>query len=290
VLHAGRRRLSHAIVRPGGEEQIVTGQAPIELRRKIGYAFVDDTSPGNREYVAQRAIDQILRDEGWARLPAGDAVHDAPDPEGSESAVWDELNRYLEMCPDWMVPTVVEALYGALVKTFHASNVQRFVATVNLALAEYHTGLALVGAKVSEIEARELHAALVAPALAVLGLSARFTAAESAYSSALEEIDRHSPGDAITDAGTALQETLAALGCAGDTLGVQITSAKKKGLLGAHDGKLTRAIEAMLEWASANRSQRGDAHRATDADVDDAWLMVHVVGALIVRLSRTDRS
>lgn len=37
---------------------------------------------------------------------------------------------------------------------------------------------------------------------------------------------------------------------------------------------------------SADRSQTGDAHHASDANLDDAWLIVHVAGALILRLSK----
>lgn len=54
---------------------------------------------------------------------------------------------------------------------------------------------------------------------------------------ALGEISNGKPGDAITDAGTALQETLTALGCDGNNLGALIKSAKAKGLLAAHDAR-----------------------------------------------------
>lgn len=39
-----------------------------------------------------------------------------------------------------------------------------------------------------------------------------------------------------------------------------------------------------MEWVSADRNAKGDSHKADKAAKDDAWFIVHVVGALIVRL------
>jgi hypothetical protein len=44
--------------------------------------------------------------------------------------------------------------------------------------------------------------------------------------------------------------------------------------------QLTRGL------VSADRSERGDAHLVKESDSDDAWLVVHVVGALILRLEK----
>jgi hypothetical protein len=57
-----------------------------------------------------------------------------------------------------------------------------------------------------------------------------------------------------------------------------------KGLIGSHDGRMTNAIEDVMDWVAANRSEKGDSHKVGDANRDDAWPMIHVVGALIVRL------
>ena len=41
-----------------------------------------------------------------------------------------------------------------------------------------------------------------------------------------------------------------------------------------------------MHWVSADRSEMGDSHKAeTTLTRDDAWLTVHVVGALILRLA-----
>ena len=61
----------------------------------------------------------------------------------------------------------------------------------------------------------------------------RFAQAEVAYQNALAELRNRDAANAITDAGTALQEVLMALGCDGGSLGDLLTSAKK----GAREGK-----------------------------------------------------
>jgi hypothetical protein len=43
-------------------------------------------------------------------------------------------------------------------------------------------------------------------------------------------------------------------------------------------------FQKLVDWVSASRSDRGDAHSASNATRPDAWLVVHVVGALILRL------
>lgn len=107
---------------------------------------------------------------------------------------------------------------------------------------------------------------------------------ERAYRKALHEI-ASDPSDAITDAGTALQEALGQLGAAGNQLGDRLRSAKRRGLLVGHDERLVKAIEDMGHWVAADRSVHGDAHNADEALTADAWLAVHVAGALILRLT-----
>lgn len=97
------------------------------------------------------------------------------------------------------------------------------------------------------------------------------------------------PADAITDAGTALQEALRASGAKGKNLSVLLKSACKIGLLDPSDHKLQEAIHKVFHWASATRSQKGDSHVVSTADEADAWLMVHVVAALIVWLADKPR-
>jgi len=135
---------------------------------------------------------------------------------------------------------------------------------------------------------REMHEAVVVPTLTLLGGDMRFSKAESAYQKALREIAAD-PSDAITDAGTALQEMLTALGCSGNALGPLLTSAKKKGLLGGHDDLLIDAVYKAIDWVSADRANKGDAHKVVASRPDDAWFAVHVVGAIMLRLAGVPR-
>jgi len=135
-----------------------------------------------------------------------------------------------------------------------------------------------------ERASQELHAEVVAPVLLLLSHRSGFEKVEAAYQDALREISAGHPADAITDAGTALQETLTTLGCRGNALGPLIADAQRNGLLAAHDSTLGEGIAKILKWVSADRSNKGDSHRASTPTTEDAWLVVHVVGALILRL------
>jgi hypothetical protein len=132
-----------------------------------------------------------------------------------------------------------------------------------------------------------VYAATIEPTVRLL-IDRRFDRAQAAFLNALREIQNGKADDAITDAGTALQETLVALGCQGDVLGRLIQDARGRDLLAGHDEKLQAGIFSFLNWASADRSQTGDAHKQSDATIGDAWLAVHVIGALIVRLASDD--
>jgi hypothetical protein len=103
----------------------------------------------------------------------------------------------------------------------------------------------------------------------------------------LTEIKNDDPGDAITDAGTALQEALIALGCTGNTLSELRKSGQQLGILKAADQRLTGVIGQTIERVSGERNA-GEAHRGDpDINLSDAWMVVHVVGALIIRLSES---
>jgi hypothetical protein len=173
-------------------------------------------------------------------------------------------------------------LLGTVVIVF--GEVPGFVDAVNRVLREHRIAHIVVDGEVLPRSTDELDAAVVRPALGLL-LPSRFSRAHEQYLSALKEIQRGDAGDAITDAAAALQEVLEALGCEGNALGPLIKNARRRGLLGAHDSPLVDAVEKAAHWVSADRSETGDAHHASDAGIADAWLIVHVVGALIVRLT-----
>src|SRR6266516_2445036 len=65
------------------------------------------------------------------------------------------------------------------------------------------------------------------------------------YEVALQELrPTGEPGHAITQAGTALQEMLSAMGAKGNRLGGLVHDARQRGMLGPYDSKLADGIES----------------------------------------------
>ena len=173
----------------------------------------------------------------------------------------------------------------AVRRAFESAHIKHelFGTIVNRTFNEHRIAFRLVEDSVIPLASDELHVEIVEPTLRLL-VDSRFADAHESYLKSLKEISSGDPADAITDAGTALQSALAALGVSGNSLGAQLKDAKK-GLLAPHDQNLADGIAKFIDWASADRSETGDAHKPTDPALSDAWLMVHVVGALILRLA-----
>lgn len=90
----------------------------------------------------------------------------------------------------------------------------------------------------------------------------------------LKELRNRDPGDAVTDAATALQDVLTRWGCTGGALGDLLKSAKNKGLLKGNDTPLTDAVCKTVDWVAAKRNQ-GEAHKGDpDINMSDAWMVV----------------
>lgn len=182
------------------------------------------------------------------------------------------------------LPSLTEALIA--VRELAGSVADRLEREINDILNEHRISYELINGQMVEFESKELHQAVVAPVLRLLSGLPGWDNVEMTYQDALREVSQNAPGDAITDAGTALQEALTLLGCDGNSLGPLVRSAKSKGLLAPHDSTLTEGIEKIAHWVAADRSESGDSHKAsTGITRDDAWFTVHVVGALILRLA-----
>jgi hypothetical protein len=192
---------------------------------------------------------------------------------------------------DDVVTDVIEALYSALNSSRYSTGRRPvagpdyFSGLVNRILREERIAFELVEGQIVDFESEEMHSSVVAPALRLLSGRTGFDKVELAYRKSIMELSVRHADDAITDAGTALQETLTTLGCGGNSLGPLIGDARKRGLLAPHDAKLDQSISNIMDWVSADRSTLGEAHHVSDATVEDAWLIVHVVGALILRLA-----
>ena len=285
MLHSMRRRMRDLVEREAAGESVWTEGFDERIRTRIRHAWEDDP------YAARdangicfvRARQMILRQEGIEHLSAG------------SRHPYDDFNEALNSTSDDMYPTVLEALVIALDEFLDwdfdfygqppADGVaSRFVAAVNEIFSQERVAWRLVDRMMVEMKSMEMHGAIVEPTLRLLH-EGRFSKVDAAYRKALDELSRGDPADAVTDAGRALQELLTELGCQGNALGDLIKSARRKGLLAAHDVPTLDALEKSLHWVAADRSETGDSHHLTDASRDDAWLIVHVVGAFVVRLA-----
>lgn len=280
MFHNRRKRLAELAAREAAGESLWTDKFDDSVRTKILYAWRDSVgNDRNMELFAVPARNAILRDEGLHYLH-----------ERSLRPVDDFLN-YLLACPDEMVPTVVEVMAAGFAndRRVYDANVWAtrdiFKTRLESILREHRITYELIDGQMVEFSSREMHVAVTVPVLSLLGGRKELVGAESAYKDALDEISKGKPSDAITDAGTALQEVLTALGCSGNALGPLIKSARANNLLASHDNLLAEAITKAMHWVSADRSESGDAHGAGSATVADAWLIVHITGALILRLA-----
>jgi len=278
MLHNQRRKLADRDAREAAGESFWSESFELPLRVKLIQLI--DQLPG-RSVFTLGARKAILFDEGTFFL------HD--------SQYNDELDfsQYVLHADDEMIPTVIEAWSQASNRPQLQSQAGAwdsgalFDQTVNGLLVRHRVSFELIDHEMVPFASRELHVAVIAPTLSLVHGDDRWSKVEDSFRAALAEISRGEAANAITDAGTALQETLVLLGCKGNALGPLISSAKSAGILAAHDTPLLDAIERAAHWASADRSAMGDAHNAKSAAPDDAWLTVHIVGALILRLSKS---
>jgi len=272
MLHNQRKRLQELEEREARGEILWTEEFDENFRNKVLLAFQKCSQSSNQ--VASRARDAIMMAEGLRYLQS----------DRHRFAIDDLLNYLLE-CNNEMVPTVIEAMalaLGAAGSRSHSDSFRQFVETI---LRQHRISFDFIDGQMVEFTSRVLHVNVVKPTLTLLARAGRFDTAETAFKKALKEISNGDAGDAITDTGTALQQVLEELGCDGNALGELIKSAKRKQLLGAHDTPMLEFFNRLLNWVAADRSEQGDGHHPSNASIEDAWLTVHVVGALILRLS-----
>ncbi len=195
---------------------------------------------------------------------------------GNGLFVVNDIVSFLVQCEDKYFLSALEAICIMLEAKFDSVATGIEVAINNIFLRE-RISYEMINGQIVPFSSRELHVEIVDPVLRLLGGRSGWKEVETTYQKALQEIGVD-PGDAITDATTAIQVALTKLGCKGNALGPLTQSAIKLGLLAPHDKNL-------LDWLSADRSRTGDAHMASKANHNDAWFVVHVAGALILRLA-----
>lgn len=181
--------------------------------------------------------------------------------------------------------TIVQAMHMAL-ELRNADSAEVFDESVDAIFQQHGIRYRMKGGDIYPVDSLELFESVVEPILIGGG---GFEGVNQAYGKALLEIKNNDPGDAITDACVALQELLKGMGYEGKVIGDQLRAAKRAGWLKGSDEPLIESIEKAFSWVSGQRND-GEAHRADPGTtLSDAWLMVHIVGALIVRLAEGDK-
>lgn len=132
-----------------------------------------------------------------------------------------------------------------------------------------------------------LYTEVVKPASILLDNHPKFVKASAGFQAAITRLSEGKPDVAITDAASALQEFFRALGVKGNSVSDQLVDAEKRKLITPYDYQL---LKPFTGWVNADRSNRGNAHNYREGDVSkaDAWLAVHVAGALMIRLSNEE--
>lgn len=264
MVYSRRLRETETAEREAAGEALWSNTFDIRALRRIGTAYETCVNAeAEKSWDIHERVARIMRLEGgWA----------------NDSVSPDELITQAQTAPLPWTLDALECIFQALKRTD-----KDFQAFLNMVLNEHRIAFQMIDGQVIAKSSDELHVAVVEPALRLL-VGAEFAKAHGAYLAALKEVTGGEAADAITDAGTALQETLTALGCKGNALGPLLKDARRNGLLAGHDQNLVDGILKFADWASADRSESGDAHKHSTATTADAWLMAHVVGALIVRL------
>jgi hypothetical protein len=315
-LYAERLRLKQQAAALAAGNAEWTEHLSDVVRKKLCAAWEDarsDFEPGHNEMLVEPIAKRTRRSLGRALKPGNmtpprnDAEFlqqaldgAAPDNDDLLSLIEAEHEVLNQYTPDKPTASAL-AMFGPNARVVsgsggsydHSETVRReqsaetFRKRVNEIFEAHLVGFGLhQDSRLIPVKSHEMHNAVVAPTLYLLHSQPRFAAAEQAYQDALREIRNRDAGDAITDAGTALQGALKAPGCDGNALGDQLKSAKKKGLVRGTDTPLT---DAVIQWVAAQRNA-GEAHTAGhDFTMSDAWMIVHVVGALIIRLAEASQ-
>ena len=213
MLHSRRKRLAKIDEREAAGESLWTTAFDQPARVKLVHAFQDavgDHYGVGAFYAAAR--DAVLRDEGLFFLC---------DKFMNET---EDLLNYVLRADDDMVPTVVEAMSRALHRdmlrqqTNNYRGGELFDVLAAVVLREHRISYELIGSEMVPIDSLAMHSNVVAPTLRLLAGAKGLEAVEAAYRNALDELSKGKAGDAITDAGTTLQELLVVLGCEGNAL------------------------------------------------------------------------
>ena len=270
MLFSERQRLNEIMDSESKGNSVWTEQLGPEVRTKLRFTVVD-----LHNYYHSRGKDKLIsRAAHRTRRALGRLSLGPSEPKSIEG----DALAALQYSDEDIVFSFLEALVLSLSDVNDSVGLNKFMESVKEILLSHRVSYDFLDGQFIPFESREMHQSVVAPTLTLLGGNERLAGVEKAYRDALDQIHEGNPENSITDAGTALQEALRALGCKGNSLKPLAKSAQQKGILTGHDMKL-------INWVESDRSNTGDTHNASPASVEDAWLTVHIVGAIILRIT-----
>jgi len=160
---------------------------------------------------------------------------------------------------------------------------QQFGVTIRTILSDHRVSYDFVEGQFVARGNQVMHNGIVEPTLSLLSGRKKFAAAETKFFDALKSIQESRFDDAVTDTCSALEETLDAVGCTGNTLNRKFQHAITLGIATGYDKKI-------VDWLSADRVDKGDTHSGgSKATRADAWLTLHVTGAVILCIAEAEK-
>lgn len=280
MLFRNRKRLAQLQKAEAKGQSFWTEELDEQVRLKIRY-LVENLSDSIGTIFIETAQKITIEEEALVRLAS----------EHRDSRYTDAIDGILTADTS-VVLSLIEALMS-LTNRVKPSRIQPYITPRNAArlgaalpvfigklsqiLREHRIAFDIVERHFVPRQSRIMHENVIVPTLMLLVITKNMKMLRRLIEMTLSELHDGSPDDAITDASTALQEALSALRCEGNSLGPLANSAVVEEVIEPHDKKL-------IDWVSADRSTKGDAHSVSSALIEDAWLTVHVVGAIILRI------
>ena len=260
-----------------------TNTCPVGVSRRIAAVVSQTTNTGDRVYWAADDHRKVGSSSGDAAIKTRDVLND---PRASDEDRLDAVAATVYAFVDGAANDKedVEDWHNFIPPTYDA---ETFLAAVNDILLANRIDWHFSEGRFVQRGSSSLHADVVKPATVLLDSDPKFAAASQGFGLAITRLSEGKPDVAITDAATAVQEFFRALGVKGNSISDQVDAAVKAKLLTQEDRNL---LKPLTDWMNADRSNRGNAHavRADDAIKADAWLAIHVAGAVMVRLSNQE--
>ncbi len=259
-----RTKFAHTIVLLGQEHHNA-----VDKNHQL-HGFADVVDRATRSVCFQLGIASLPHQHSWPAFE-NELLNTIVDSSTNKSLIFSLIEAI------WQ--TTLTFLYPSTAGVYRDDPRLQFAGNVQTILEDHRIAYDFVEGRFIPRGEQIMHSSVVLPTLTLLSGRKQLATAESKYLDALKSIQERRFDDAITDSCATLEATLGALGCNGNTLGKKFHHAVSLGIATSYDKKI-------VEWLSADRGAKGDAHpEGSMATRVDAWLSAHVVGAFILRLA-----